>query len=221
MLFPFDPPRPASFWMRNTLIPLDMIFIRPDGSIARIAANTVPMSETPVAVEEPMTAVLELRGGQGGRARHPRGDRVSWRRLGGLRGPAPSALGARPWASSRISSPGGRARRPGPRSTAGATAARSARTRSAMPISRAKGGRRWVMYAGVERRQPGAAGMVCLADPPDRRRARRALPPPPKFLKAATPNLTGTAGAYRPAGALERGGRRAAASGDYQPWTPD
>ena len=48
-----------------------------------------------------------------------------------------------------------------------------------------------------------------------------ALPPPPKFLKPATPNLTGTAEAYRPAGALERGGRRQAASGDYQAWTPD
>ena len=51
MLFPFDPPRPASFWMRNTLIPLDMIFIRPDGSIARVAANAVPLSETPIAVD--------------------------------------------------------------------------------------------------------------------------------------------------------------------------
>jgi len=78
MLFPFDPPRPASFWMRNTLIPLDMIFIRPDGTIARIAANTVPMSETPVAVGEPMTAVLELRGGRTAELGIREGDRVSW-----------------------------------------------------------------------------------------------------------------------------------------------
>ena len=78
MLFPFDPPRPASFWMRNTLIPLDMIFIRPDGSIARIAANTVPMSETPVAVTEPMTAVLELNGGRAAQLGIQPGDRVSW-----------------------------------------------------------------------------------------------------------------------------------------------
>lgn len=78
MLFPFDPPRPASFWMRNTLIPLDMIFIRPDGAIARIAANTVPLSETPVAVAEPMTAVLELRGGRAAALGIREGDRLSW-----------------------------------------------------------------------------------------------------------------------------------------------
>jgi uncharacterized membrane protein (UPF0127 family) len=78
MLFPFDPPRPASFWMRNTLIPLDMIFIRPDGSIARIAANTVPLSETPVAVVEPMTAVLEIKGGRAAQLGMKEGDRVSW-----------------------------------------------------------------------------------------------------------------------------------------------
>jgi hypothetical protein len=78
MLFPFDPPRPASFWMRNTLIPLDMLFIRPDGTIARIAANTVPMSETPVAVAEPMTAVLEIGGGRAAQLGIQEGDRVSW-----------------------------------------------------------------------------------------------------------------------------------------------
>lgn len=78
MLFPFDPPRPASFWMRNTLIPLDMLFIRTDGTIARIAANTVPLSETPVAVEESLTAVLELNGGRAAELGLREGDRVSW-----------------------------------------------------------------------------------------------------------------------------------------------
>ena len=78
MLFPFDPPRPASFWMHDTLIPLDMLFIRPDGSIAHIAANTVPMSETPVAVDQPMTAVLELGGGRAAQLGIQEGDRVSW-----------------------------------------------------------------------------------------------------------------------------------------------
>ena len=78
MLFPFDPPRPASFWMRNTLIPLDMIFIRPDGSIVRIAANAVPMSEEQIGVEEAVTAVLELRGGRAAELGLREGDRVSW-----------------------------------------------------------------------------------------------------------------------------------------------
>ena len=78
MIFPFSFPRPAGFWMRNTLIPLDMLFIRPDGTIARIAPNTVPMSEELVGVEEPVTAVLELRGGRAAELGIQAGDRVSW-----------------------------------------------------------------------------------------------------------------------------------------------
>lgn len=47
------------------------------------------------------------------------------------------------------------------------------------------------------------------------------LPPPHIWEADYTPNATGTAAAYRPAGALERGGRRAAATGDYEAWSPD
>ncbi len=47
------------------------------------------------------------------------------------------------------------------------------------------------------------------------------LPPPRIWETEYSPNATGTAAAYRPAGALERGGRRAAATGDYEPWSPD
>jgi uncharacterized protein len=78
MLFPFDPPRPASFWMKNTLIPLDMIFIRADGTIARIAANTVPHSLEPVAVGEPVVAVLEIAGGRAAELGIDEGDRAAW-----------------------------------------------------------------------------------------------------------------------------------------------
>ena len=77
MLFPFDPPRPASFWMRNTLIPLDLIFIRPDGTIARIATGA-PGSEAQIMVDEPLTAVLEIPGGRAAQLGIATGDRVSW-----------------------------------------------------------------------------------------------------------------------------------------------
>jgi uncharacterized protein len=77
MLFPFDPPRPASFWMRNTFIPLDMIFVRPDGTIARVA-TAVPRSEASVAVTEAATAVLEIPGGRAAALGIQAGDRVSW-----------------------------------------------------------------------------------------------------------------------------------------------
>jgi hypothetical protein len=78
MLFPFSPSRPASFWMKNTLIPLDMIFVRADGTIARIAANTVPLSLESVGVEEPVAAVLEIAGGRAAALGIREGDRVSW-----------------------------------------------------------------------------------------------------------------------------------------------
>ena len=78
MIFPFPSPRPASFWMKNTLIPLDMIFIRPDGTIGRIAVNTVPKSLDPVAFDQPAAAVLELAGGRTVQLGIKAGDRVSW-----------------------------------------------------------------------------------------------------------------------------------------------
>lgn len=78
MVFPFPAPKPASFWMKNTLIPLDMVFVREDGSIARIAVNTIPHSLEPVAVEEPVAAVLEIAGGRSAELGINEGDQVSW-----------------------------------------------------------------------------------------------------------------------------------------------
>ncbi len=80
MIFPMIPPRPASFWMKNTLIPLDMIFIRADGSIARIAADTVPYSLEPVSSGEPVAAVLEIAGGRAGELGISEDDKVEWPR---------------------------------------------------------------------------------------------------------------------------------------------
>lgn len=78
MIFPMDPPRNASFWMRNTLIPLDMIFVRADGTIANIEANTVPYSEEPVRSVGPVAAVLEIPGGRSAELGIKPGDRVKW-----------------------------------------------------------------------------------------------------------------------------------------------
>lgn len=71
-------PREASFWMKNTPSPLDIIFIRADGTIARIAENTVPFSEAQVPSGEPVAAVLELNGGRSAELGIAEGDKVSW-----------------------------------------------------------------------------------------------------------------------------------------------
>ena len=80
MIFPFDKPQQASFWMKNTLIPLDMIFIRADGSIANIEANTVPLSLQPVYSSGEVSAVLELAGGRSAQLGLGPGDKVDWKR---------------------------------------------------------------------------------------------------------------------------------------------
>jgi uncharacterized membrane protein (UPF0127 family) len=64
MIFPMLPARHVSFWMKNTYIPLDLIFIRANGTIARIAANATPESLDIIPSGEAVIAVLEIAGGQ-------------------------------------------------------------------------------------------------------------------------------------------------------------
>ena len=76
MLFEMGPPQQAAFWMKNCPAPLDMLFIRADGRILRIAANTTPYSETPIPSGGAITGVLELRGGEAAEIDAEPGDAV-------------------------------------------------------------------------------------------------------------------------------------------------
>jgi len=77
MIFPYDPPQPVAFWMKDTLIPLDIIFIRADRTIARIT-TAVPLSEDQVPSGEPVVAVLEIAGGRAAQLGIKPGDKVEW-----------------------------------------------------------------------------------------------------------------------------------------------
>lgn len=63
MLFVYDAPQRASFWMRNTLIPLDMIFMDQTGRVTRIHSNAIPLDETPINGGDGVQFVLEINGG--------------------------------------------------------------------------------------------------------------------------------------------------------------
>jgi len=76
MLFDFHVDQPVSFWMKNTYIPLDMIFIRGDGRILRIAENTEPLSEKLIPSGGAVRAVLEVIGGTAKKLGITTGDRV-------------------------------------------------------------------------------------------------------------------------------------------------
>ena len=78
MLFPSAAPEARSFWMKNTPLPLDIIFVGADGRISNIAANTVPYSLDSVSSSGFASAVLELRAGRAAELGIVPGDRVTW-----------------------------------------------------------------------------------------------------------------------------------------------
>lgn len=85
MLFLYEKPQRASFWMKNTRIPLDMIFLTPEGKVARVHAEAVPGDLTPIDGGEGIIAVLEINGGlaaqlgiaEGSEIRHPGFDQTT------------------------------------------------------------------------------------------------------------------------------------------------
>lgn len=78
MIFPEKMPRKAAFWMRNTVIPLDLLFIGPDHRVLNIATDAVPYDETPLPSAGPVIAVLELNAGRAAELGIAPGDKVDW-----------------------------------------------------------------------------------------------------------------------------------------------
>ncbi|MFV0360160.1 DUF192 domain-containing protein [Tropicimonas sp.] len=87
MLFIYPRPQPSSFWMKNTLIPLDMLFLGPDGVVRHVHSRAVPGDLTPIPGGDGILAVLEINGGlagamgisEGSQMRHPAfGEDAAW-----------------------------------------------------------------------------------------------------------------------------------------------
>jgi uncharacterized protein len=77
MLFDFEREQPVSMWMRNTYIPLDMLFIRANGEVRHIHARAQPLDETPISSGGEVRFVLEINGGVAAKLGLSPGDRVS------------------------------------------------------------------------------------------------------------------------------------------------
>jgi uncharacterized protein len=82
MLFIYDPPQPATMWMKNTLIPLDMVFISAEGKVHRIESDTEPFSTAVIPSEGDVVGVLELNAGEADKIGLKRGDKVIYPGLG-------------------------------------------------------------------------------------------------------------------------------------------
>jgi uncharacterized membrane protein (UPF0127 family) len=87
MLFVFDPVQPVSFWMRNTPMSLDLLFVNADGTVRRVTEDAVPFSEETMPSGGPVRAVLEIKAGmaerygleEGTEMRHPAfGPEAAW-----------------------------------------------------------------------------------------------------------------------------------------------
>jgi hypothetical protein len=76
MLFDFKRVEPVSMWMQNTYVSLDMLFVRPDGTVARVVENTEPLSTRTIPSGEPVLAVLEVVAGTAARLGIKPGDKV-------------------------------------------------------------------------------------------------------------------------------------------------
>jgi uncharacterized membrane protein (UPF0127 family) len=81
MLFVFDQEQEHSFWMKNTVIPLDMIFIAADRRIVGIHPNAVPLDLTPISVGQPSKWVLEVAGGYTARSAITPGNEIEFERV--------------------------------------------------------------------------------------------------------------------------------------------
>jgi uncharacterized protein len=78
MVFPLDPPRVENMWMKNTYIELDMLFVRADGRVTKIIERAHPLSLETLSSEQPVAAVLELKGGMVAKLGLKSGDIVRW-----------------------------------------------------------------------------------------------------------------------------------------------
>lgn len=83
MLFDFQTERNVAFWMRNTFIPLDMIFIAADGTVRKVHADARPQDPTSIPSGEPVRFVLEIPGGRAAEIGLQAGDRMEHPRVGG------------------------------------------------------------------------------------------------------------------------------------------
>lgn len=82
MLFLYTADQTISMWMKNTLIPLDMVFVAADGRVVHVAERTVPGSTATISSGQPARAVIELNGGTAARLKIKSGDRVLYRSFG-------------------------------------------------------------------------------------------------------------------------------------------
>lgn len=80
MFFPYEEAAPRSFWMANTYIPLDIIFVGPDSQVVNIAKNTRPLSEQKISSEAPAQYIVEVRAGFADRHGLTDSTRIDWRR---------------------------------------------------------------------------------------------------------------------------------------------
>ena len=76
MVFPFPKPAMVIFWMKNTYIPLDIVFVSPSGRVSSVSPNAVPMSTTAIPSKEPVSEVIELNAGRASALNIAPGDRV-------------------------------------------------------------------------------------------------------------------------------------------------